>query len=231
MLAAGAGARNPSMDRRFAMACLAASFLAPSAALASPHRVPATDALLMLDSYLALPPAERDRFSFVYRVMRDDKPAADARATLVTADGARIPFVIEPDGTIANLPTLEQLKHKAMFETDGRELSFLLEPRATIAPSTRIAVGDLVQAMAQLNAAIARFAGAYSGQVDKLTAAFFPDAGEGQAVLADGSSRPLPTFKFKALGKTAYFEQRRAPGAVAVTFAQPPSRIILSPPP
>jgi hypothetical protein len=219
------------MDRRRLLACLALIALAPRSALARPVRVPATDAFPMLDSYLELPPEKRDRFSFAYRAFRKTEPAPDAKAALITADGTRTPVVFTPDGAVTNLPTLDQLKHKAMFEIEGPGFGFLLEPLATIPLADHIAVAELALSLAQVNAAIVAFAGPDAGSLRNLTACYFPGAAGGDAVQADGAAKPLPSFDFKTLGPTEYFEPRRAEGAVTLAFAQAPSRIILATPP
>lgn len=214
------------MHRRHLIAALAIAALSPRTALAGAHPVPAEDAFLMLDSYLGLPPQARDRFSFVYRAVHKGLPATDAKAWLVASDGTRTSILFAPDRSMTNLPTLQQLKQHIKFEIGGPEFDFELEPRANIALANRIEVAAIRQSLAQLNAAIAKFA--EGAPVNPLTAAFFPDAQGGQSVRADGSQKPLPTFKFKAIGPTAYYETRRIPDAVAVTFATPPSPIILA---
>jgi hypothetical protein len=217
------------MRRRHLLASLGAAALWPALARAAVQRVPLSEAFLMLDSYLALPATERDRFSFAYRVMRNNKPAPGAQAVFVDPAGARTPVVLSADGTVETLPTLAQIKSKAVFEIDGADYQFVLEPLAAIAPATRIGVPDLTASLAQLNAAIGKFAD--GADVAQLTAAYFPDAGAGAAILAGGGAKPLAVFNFQALGPTPYFEPRKAPGALALTFDKPPSRIVLAGPP
>lgn len=218
------------MRRRNFIAALGV-FLWPGLGRAAVQRLPLSEAFLMLDAYLALPPAERDRFSFAYRLMQRKKPAPGARAAFVDKAGARTPVLVGPDGTVQTLPTLDQLKSKGVFEIDGGDYQFVLEPLAAIAPATRIDVGSLVASLAQLNAAIAKFARDQRAEVAKLTTAYFPGVAAGAAVLADGSSKPLSVFDFEALGPTPYFAPAKAPGAVAVTFDRSPSRIVLAGPP
>ncbi len=218
------------MRRRDLIAAMSVAFW-PGLARAGVQRLPLSEAFVMLDSYLALPPAERDRFSFAYRLMRSKKPAPGARAAFVDKAGARTPVALSPDGTVQNLPTLAQLKSKAVFELDGDDYQFVLEPLAAIAPDTRIDVSNLAASLAQLNAAVAKFARDEGAETAQLTTAYFPGVVAGAAVFADGSSKPLSVFDFKALGPTPYFEPRKAPGAIAVTLDKPPSRIVLAGPP
>ncbi len=185
----------------------------------------------MLDFYLALPEAERDRFSLVYLLLRGRKPAQDGRAAFVDAAGVRIPVRLGPDGAVQTLPTLAQLKSKTVLEIDGGDYEFVLEPLAAIAPTARIDVKELAASLAQLNAALAKFARGQGGDVAKLTTAYFAGAASGEAILADGSSKHLSVFNFQALGPTPYFAPGKAPSVVAVTLDKPASRIVLAGPP
>jgi hypothetical protein len=209
-----------------ALAGLAGLALAPATGRAAARRIPLADVFPMLDQYLALPPAARDRFSIAYLAFRDKKPAPDARAAVIGADAARRPLVADAAGALGPLPTLAELKGKTWFEFDGAPFQFSLELRAALAPSSRIAVADLTAALTQVNAAIARFADGET--VARLTAIYFPDAGDGAAALASGATQPLQVFTFQTLGRTAYFEPGKAPTATAVTLARAPSRIILA---
>ena len=215
------------LRRRTLLAALTAAATLPHSALASPRAVPLPDAFLLLQDYFKLAPGQRDRFYLAYRAMRNDKPAPDAKATYVAADGSRTPVVFDAGAVIVNPPTAADFKRRLRFETEGPPLTFDLELCASIAPTLRLPAPELAAALTQANAAVTRFTGGAPG-VEPLTAAFFPDAGSGAVLLASGQTSPLPTFEFKSLGKIAYFEPGRPPVATAVTFATPPSRIILS---
>jgi hypothetical protein len=216
------------VHRRSLIAALGAATLAPGLARAAP-RVALSEAFLLLQPYLQLPPAARDRFSFAYRAMRHAKPAPDAKATIIGADGASAPLSLDADGWVVTLPTLEALKSKAQFQIDGPDFGFEIEPRAAIAPGPRVAVADLAAALAQLNAAIGKFA--EGATVAPVTCAYFPGAA-GAALDAAGAVKPLATTSvFKGLGPTFYLEPRRAPPGAAVVFQAPPSRIIMAAPP
>jgi hypothetical protein len=220
--------RQARADRQRRTLLIALTALAvPRLAFAGPTRVALSEAFLLLGDYFKLASPERDRFYLAYRAMGKDKPAPDAKATYVGADGARTPVAFDAGGVVTNPPSLADLKSRARFETDGPPLAFDLEFCASLQPAQRLAVSDLAQALAQANKAVARFIGGASG-VEPLTAAFFPDAGAGAALLASGQSTPLPEFEFKSLGKMPYIEPARPPAADAVSFERPPSRVILS---
>jgi hypothetical protein len=102
-----------------------------------------------------------------------------------------------------------------------------IELRAAMAPQAQIDPGQIAAALAQVNADIAKLAGAFSFAVPKMTAAFFPDGGGGRAVLADGEATPLPIFASPLVGPVAYFEPGVAANARMVVLARTPSRIVL----
>jgi hypothetical protein len=221
---------NRAMHRRSVLTALGAAALAPGvASAAGPHRVALSDAFLLLDSYLGLPPAERNAFYLAYLARRDGKPAPDAQAAIIAADGTRTPLVLGPDGLVTNLPTLDQLKSKAMFETAGPPFKFGLEMRATMAPATQVTIAALFQVLVQVNAAIDKFS--EGAAVGKLTVAYFPDAGAGRTLFPDGHTIPLSVSTFPGLGPIPYVEPRKVMAAQAVTLDAAPSRILLGGPP
>ncbi len=220
------------MQRRALIAGIAAALAAPAApAWARVTRIGLADAFLLLDAYLALKPAERDRFVLAYRAVRGGKPAPDANARIVHRDRTSTPLALDADGWVTQLPTLDELRASETFEVDGPAFDMSMELRATLAPADRLPVGELTATLAQVNAAIVTFAGDNSSAVGRLTCIYFPDAGAGRAILADGGERPLPSFNFKLIGPTPYFEPSRLPPATAVALERPPSRILLAGPP
>src|SRR5262249_7289440 len=118
-------------------------------------------------------------------------------------------------------------KGPAQLVFQGQPFTLGLELRAAMPPSTRIDAAELSATLAQLNAAIAKVAGALGALVPKMTAAYFPDAGGGHAVMADGRESPLPVVNVPIVGPIAFFEPARVAGAKAVVFAKAPSRILL----
>jgi hypothetical protein len=215
------------MHRRHLLHSLAAVAAVPGAALADVQRIPLTKAFSLLDVYLGLPPAERSRFYLAYRALRDKRPDPGASATIVVPGGARIPLSLDRAGEVLSLPNLAMLKSAAVLETADPGLRLGLELRAAIAPSTRIDVGALVLAMAQVNAAVAKIAGPLSLVAPKLTCAYFPDSGAGSAVLPDGRTAPLPVFPAPLIGPVPYFEPASAAAVRTVVLARAPSRILL----
>jgi hypothetical protein len=220
------------MRRRELLVLVAAALAAPplafpGSALADDQKMALIKAFPMLDKYLGLPPAERSRFYLSYRAVRDRKPVTDARAEIVSPGGGAAPLPLDRAGVVTRLPTLAELKGPAELVIQGAPFKLGLELRCAMAPSTHIDPGEIAAALAQVNAAVAKIAGALAMMAPKLTAAFFPDAGGGSAVFTDGHQAPLPVFTAPVIGPVPFFEPAKAAGAKAVVLAKAPSRILL----
>jgi hypothetical protein len=215
------------MRRRHVLALLAAAAAAPGLALADDAHQPLTKAFAFLDAYLGLPPGQRSRFYIAYRAVRDKRPISGVQAAIVAPGGARTPVAFDGAGRVTRLPSLAELKSGASFEPVGAAFKLGLELRCAAAASAHIDPAELVAALAQANAAIVKLAGVLAVAVPKLTTAFFPDSGGGQAVMADGRTAPLLVFAAPIIGPVPYFEPAAAVGAKAVLLAHAPSRILL----
>jgi hypothetical protein len=215
------------MRRRDLLALMAAAAAAPLPALADDQRVALAKAFPMLEQYLGVPPAERSRFYLSYRAVRDKRPTADAHGAIVAAGGAAVPLAFDHAGFVTRLPSMAELKSNAELVTSGAPFKLQLEARCAIAPSTHVDAGELAAALTQANAAVAKIAGPMAALIPKLTAAFFPDAGGGHALFADGRQTPLPVFNAPVLGPVPFFEPGKAAGAKTVLLVKAPSRILL----
>jgi hypothetical protein len=215
------------------LAAMAAGLAAPDWAFAAaPERIPLSQAFKYLADYLALPPALRNRFHLVFRAMRDDKPAADLKAAIVSPRGGVQPLPMDAHGDVLRLPTLAQLRSDDELEVRGGAFRFITEIRPDLPPSTHIDVGQLDAAMAQATSAVAHIAGAFSAMAPKLDTVLFPDAGSGEVVFADGHAQPLPVSRqYRALGPVPYYRSTTEPGARSVALARVPSRLLISAPP
>jgi hypothetical protein len=220
------------MRRRELIALIAAAAAAPSAAptaaWADDQRVALSKAFPMLEAYLGVPAGERSRFYLAYRATRDKRPVADVKASIVGAGGAAVPLAFDHAGFVTSrLPSLAELKGPGQFVIAGQPFKLAIEARCAIAPSTRIDAAELAAALVQANAAIAKAAGPAALLIPKMTATYFPDAGGGRAVLADGRESPLPVVNAPTIGPIAYFEPAKTTGAKAVVFAKAPSRVLI----
>jgi hypothetical protein len=214
------------MRRRHLLALIAAVAAAPGAALADDQHVALAKAFPMLEQYLGVPPGERSRFYLSYRTVRDKRPVSDAKGAIVGA-GPPVPLALDRAGIVTHLPTLAELKGPGELVMQGQPFKLGLELRCAMAPSTHIDPAQLEAALAQVNAAVAKIAGAMAVMVPKLTAAFFPDSGGGHALFADGHQTALPVFAAPIVGPVPFFEPAKAAGAKAVLLAKAPSRILL----
>jgi hypothetical protein len=215
------------MRRRDLLVLAAAALAAPASALADDQKMPLSKAFPMLEQYLGVPAGERNRFYLVYRATRDKRPIGDAKATIVGAGGAAVPLGFDRAGVVTRLPTLAELKGPAQFIVEGNPFKLGVELRCAIAPSTHVDAGELVAALTQVNAAVAKIAGALAMMVPKMTTAFFPDSGGGHALFADGHQAPLQVFAAPVVGPVPFFEPAKAVGAKTVVLVKAPSRILL----
>jgi hypothetical protein len=219
------------------LAALAAGLAAPGLDFApglafadDPQRIPLNRAFRYLDAYLGLPPPLRSRFYLVFRAMRNERPCPDLSAAIVGPTGARTPLTLDNQAQVIRLPTLGELNGPAVLEIPpGVKFRFATEIRPDVAPSTSIDVPSLDSALSQANIAIARLAGPFGAMAPRLDTILFPDAGSGQAVLANGRTAPLPTTGVvKALGVAPYYQPSQIPGARMLALARLPSRILFA---
>lgn len=195
------------------------------------QRIPLAKAFRYLDSYLGLAPALRSRFHLAFRALRNERPAPGLKAAIVVPGVGATPLPLNAQGEVTQLPTLGELKKSnAVLVVDGADnFRFATEIRPDVAPSTRIDAGELALALRQANVAIAHLAGPFDVVAPKLDIILFPDAGSGQAVLANGRVAQLPmTNAVKALGVVPYYDPNSLPGARMLSLARPPSRILLA---
>jgi hypothetical protein len=154
------------MDRRGLMLGLA---LAAMPALAMPALawaqskppVKLSKVFGFLDKYLAIPPAERNRFVLAYTFMVDGKPGGGLNAAIVETDGRRTPLAFAPDGRALRLPNAAQLAG-ASFAADvpaATKLGVRLSLEPLITPARELPAHDLELSLAQANAAWPRPAG------------------------------------------------------------------------
>ncbi len=211
------------MDRRVLVLGLAATALAPQAARAAGKPpVKLSKVFGYLDKYLAIPPAQRNRFVLAYYVQMNGKPAAGLKAAIVEPDGRRTPLMLGPDGKVLRLPTAAQLA-AADFVADvppEAKLGVRLELEPSMPPALDYSPRELDQAIAQANAGMSKAAGVIRFALPKLTGVTFAGAGSGRARLADGREMTLPMAD-----NAPFYDPERVKGAVAVTLAHPPARL------
>jgi hypothetical protein len=216
------------MRRRHLLGFLAIAASAPRVAFADVKTISIDKAFPYLSAYLGMPAAERSRFYLAFRAYRDKRPVAGVAAAIVASNGARTPLAFDRAGIMTTrLPDLAVLKSAAHIEIDGAPFELGPELRCAMPPATHVDVRDLMLALMQVNAAVVKFAGALSFVIPKFTAAYFPDAGAGQALMADGHTAALPAFSWPSLGAVSYIEPATLIGARTVVLARAPSRILL----
>jgi hypothetical protein len=189
--------------------------------------VPLAKAFPYLAAYYGLAADQRSHFYIGYRAVRNRRPISEFSATIVGPGGAATPLAVDARGFVTRPPSAEQMKAGGDLVIATPDANLGLELRASIAPAAQVETGALAAALAQVNTDIAKFAGALSLVAPKMTAAYFPDAGVGRAVLADGQASPLPVFASPIVGPVAYFEPASQSAARMVVLSRAPSRIVL----
>ena len=215
------------MRRRQLLGFLAIAAAAPRVAFADVRTISLDKAFPYLAAYLQMPAAERSHFYLAFRAYRDKHPVGDVAAAIVAGNGARTPIAFDHQGIVTRVPDLATLKGGGHVEIAGKPFQMVPELRCATPPSVRIDVSQLAAALAQVNNAVVKFAGALSLVIPKFTAAYFPDAGPAQAVMADGRTAALPAFTFPSVGSVTYIEPAMLAGARTIVFARAPSRILL----
>lgn len=211
------------MDRRAVMAAGLALAAAPAVARAEgkpPIRL--SKVFGFLDKYLAIPPAERNRFVLAYTFMLDGKPAPGLKAAIVEADGRRTPLQIGSDGRALRLPTAAQLA-SASFAADapaGAKLGVKLDLEPLLTPAQEFPVRELDLALAQANAGMAKAGGLVAFALPKLTGVSFLGSGSGRARLAVGGELPLPVAE-----GAPFYDKKLVKGAAVILLARVPARL------
>lgn len=211
------------MRRRGVLLGIVAAAMAPTMALAA-GKPPVKLAKVFgyLDKYLAIPPAQRNRFVLAYYIQMNGKPAAGLKAFIVEPDGKRAPIVLGADGKVLRLPTAAQLA-TADFVADvpaDTKLGVRLELEPTAAPAQEFNPRELEQAIVQANAGMSKAAGLISFALPKLTGVTFPGAGSGKARLGDGREVALPVAE-----GAPFYDAKLIKGAVAILLAHAPARL------
>ena len=211
------------MDTRALVLGLVAAALAPAVARAAGKPpVKLSKVFGYLDKYLAIPPAQRNRFVLAYYVQMNGKPATGLKAVIVEPDGRRTPLALGPDGKVLHLPNAAQLAAADFVAEVPAEakLGVRLELEPSMPPALDYSPRDLEQAIAQANAGMSKAAGVIRFALPKLTGVTFQGAGSGRARLADGREVALPMAE-----GAPFYDPERVKGAVAVNLARAPLRL------
>ena len=175
-----------------------------------------------LEQYLAIPAAERNRFSMTYIFLMNGKPAAGLKAVVLEADGRRVPITFGPTGRASPLPTLNQLR-TAKFIVDvapDSKMGVNMEMLPSMAAAKEISAKEAELSITQVNAGIGKAAGALRFVAPKMSGMSFVGAGQGVARLANGQETPLPLEK-----GTPFYDPSVTKGAVTIILAKVPTKL------
>lgn len=189
--------------------------------------VPVSRIFSYLDRYYGLPAAQRSRFRLAYALKVNNRPFTGS-AWYVSPSGQRTPVPLDANGLIGRLPTLAQLRNEqerfTMDVPSGSRFSMQMQIVPNVPPSTEMDAAALAASVTQVNQALRSAAGLMRFAVPTFTRVVFPGTRGGAAVMADGSTRPLPTA-----GGAASFTPSEMSGARSVRFDAAPPTVLLAP--
>ena len=215
-----------NLSRRLFIAAAGALAAGPAFAAAADEPLPAKKLFPFYDLYLAIPAADRSKFTMAYYLRSNGKPATGVTLTLISAAGVRSPIPIGADGRILKTPGPADLKDGKIAiakanAADKFQLSMEMQPVVRMAEIMPAA--ELAASIAQCRAAIKAKAGVIGFAAPKIEQVIFTGLTSGTAVMADGRTAPLPLFK----GMPAY-DPAAQPGVASLKFAKAPGRALLA---
>lgn len=198
----------------------------PPAAAPSERLLPVSQLFPYLDRYLALQPAQRSRFRLDYLFQLNGRPFT-GRAWYVSRTGQRTPITVE-GGRVSRLPTLQQLRDRqeriGMDAPAGSRFNVSMQIAPNVAPAREMDAAAIAASIDQVNSALRAAAGLMRFAVPTMARAMFHGARDGVAVMADGSTRPLPV-----VGGAPNFTPSAFPGARTLRFGSAPDRVGIGP--
>lgn len=191
-----------------------------AAASAAQQGIRVSEAFPYLDRYLQLPAGERSLFRLSYRITQGGRPFS-GQAWYIDGAGNRTPVPVSGDGEVGRLPTLAQLNDRNVrLQSNlpsGSRVNMGMTVQPVLRPAAQLNVSDLTAVIGQVNSALRRAAGLMRFAVPTMARIAFVGSRGGEAVMADGSVRPLPLVRGEAS-----FEPSQFPNARSVRFAQAP---------
>jgi len=183
----------------------------------------------LLDTYLGLPPAERDQFHLEYAVTGAGA-AQSAHLTLKRPSGDT-PISLAPDGRILTEPNLADLKSAQVVMTTpkGSHYGVSLRLVANVTPAQRLDVAPLKAGIDQARAAGRKTAGLMAMMAPDFETVCFVDAGSGQAILDDGKTISLKISAPPSMPKflNPCLTPADQPRARQVSLAHTPTSILI----
>jgi hypothetical protein len=217
---------SPFMAVALAVAAASAAAPAPEAVDLTGHQAEAGKVFPYIEHFLKMPAAEHTDYTVAYYFRRDGKPAGDAGAVLT--DGAtRIPLPVNADGRFLTLPTLAEVQNHDMVSFNnpgGAKMKVRIGLAPIAAPALNMDAGAMARAIWQANTAIHHLVGPLSLAVPRLKSVLFDSAEGGAAVMADGTTVPLPLKK-----DGPYFDPSKIRNAVNLTFTKAAVHIDIQP--
>jgi hypothetical protein len=214
-----------SQTRRVLIASALALAAAPALA-ADKKSVEVGKAFPYLENFWKLPAGERSRFTVVYYLKRDGRPAAGLRGAIVLG-ATRIPVSVGATGRVSPLPTLAQIRGGAKLEFDvpaDTRFSMGMQIEPTARPAAEMSAPDLALAVTQAAKGAKKVAGLMGMAMPTIAAVAFKGVSAGTVVHADGRTAALPVKE-----GMPFFQPGKLRTAATLKFARAPSQLLLSP--
>ena len=218
---------SPVMAVALAIAAASATAAPPPEAVdLTGHQAEAGKVFPYIEHFLKMAPADHTDYTVAYYFRRDGKPAGDAGAIL-TDGTTRVSLPVNADGRFLTLPTLAEVQNHDMVSfnaSSGTKMKVRIGLAPLAAPALNMDAGALTRAIWQANSAIHHLVGPFSVAVPRLRSALFDSAEGGAAVMADGTTVPLPLKK-----DGPYYDPSKIRNAVNLTFTKAAVHIDIQP--
>jgi hypothetical protein len=193
---------------------------AASPVLAVEKVVDAGKVFARLDSYLQLPPGERNHFTAAYYIRLAGQPYTGQ--VWLLAGAARTALRLNAQGRVEHLPTAAQLAGgKLLFGVDASaRLSVVVEVEPLLPPAAELDARELAAAVIQASAGVRKSAGILAVAAPKFSNVGFVGAPSGEVEFADGRRSALPLVK----GVPTYTPAEQ-PNAKRIRLPRAPDRL------
>jgi hypothetical protein len=179
-----------------------------------------------LDAYWKTPPAERTRFTVVYRMGKAGGGAVSGLKVWIVEGAKRTPLGIGADGRPERLPTLEEFEHAklALDAPAATKFAVALTLEPLERPAPEMDAQDLVIAATQATAAVRKAEGLLGGAMPANDQVYFAGVASGEAVWPDGRRKPL-----EVRHKMPVFDSTAEKGARTLRFPHAPTQVEIGP--
>ncbi len=179
-----------------------------------------------LDAYWKTPPAQRNRFTVVYRMGKAGGGAVPGLKVWIVQGARRTPLAIGADGRPDRLPTLDEFEHAklALDAPKGTRFAVGLTLEPLERPAQEMDAQDLAIAASQAAAAVRKAQGPLGLALGTEDQVYFAGVTSGEAVWPDGRRLALPVRKGMPV-----FDTSALKGVRTLRFPHAPTQVEIGP--